>query len=173
MSSELERQHPGQVFGRRVEEARKRRGWTQEQLASELRRLGCKASRSTIAKIEGRGQRATYAKLEDLFAFSAALGVPPVHLIVPLEDETTVMLTPRIRLPAPAARAWIRGQLLALPMVPDVDPRELPETELVRAIEQQLSRGADPITLQLVGDKIRAEARRIANEIRNPQPEDE
>jgi|GEM_PF-2991380 transcriptional regulator with XRE-family HTH domain len=169
MSSISEQEHPGQIFGRRVEEARKRRGWTQEQLAAELRRLGSKGSRSTVAKIEGRGQRATYAKIEDLFAFAAALGVPPVHLLVPLEDATTVALTPRVRVPAPAARKWIRGELLAVPMVLDVDPRDIPESELVGILEEGLSRGADRITLALAHESIRKEAERIADLIRNPK----
>lgn len=109
MSYESERQRPGQIFGRRVEEWRRRRGWTQEQLAAKLRELEYPMVRATVAKIEGRGSRAANARLEDVLAFALALGVAPVHLIVPDDDEAALAIAPNRPELAPVARAWIRG----------------------------------------------------------------
>lgn len=109
MGYESERQRPGQIFGRRVEEWRTRRGLTQEQLAAELRELGYPMVRATVAKIEGRGTRAKNARLEDVLAFALALGVAPVQLIVPDDDEAAVAAAPDRPLLAPVARAWIQG----------------------------------------------------------------
>lgn len=170
MSPESERQVPGQLFGRRVEEARKSRGWTQEQLAARLRELGVRSSRSTIAKLEGRGSRATLAKIEDLFALAAALGVPPVHLLVPLDDEAPVSLAPNVTVPAPAARAWIRGALV-LPMLANVDYTQIPLSELRANVYRELTRDMDRLTLAMVGEALTATANRIAEEIRNPKEE--
>jgi transcriptional regulator with XRE-family HTH domain len=96
---------PGQIVARRIKEARKRRGWTQQQLAD---RLG--VQRPTITKIEQGGDRAKNFSVFDLLAFASALGVAPVHLLVPLEDEAEVRIADnRDPLPAPIARQWIRG----------------------------------------------------------------
>jgi transcriptional regulator with XRE-family HTH domain len=89
----------------RIKEARERRGWSQQKLAD---RLGI--ARPTVTKIEQGGERASNLSVFNLFAFAVALGVAPVHLLVPLEDDDAVQIAPDVDpLPAPIARAWIRG----------------------------------------------------------------
>jgi transcriptional regulator with XRE-family HTH domain len=157
------------VFARRVKEARVRLGMTQRQLADRTRELGLPLDRTTIVKLE-RGERAQTAPLDKVFVIAAALGVPPVHLLVPLDDEAEVQLTPGKpykNVPATLARAWIRGQIV-LP-ASDVNWSELPESELRRLVEQELARGMDPVARALMQDELRETARRIADEIRQPE----
>lgn len=91
---------PAEVFGRRLREARERRGWTQDQLAKYAA-----VHRTTIVRLE-RAQ--TEPSLDVVLRCAAGLGVPPVHLIVPLEDEEDVKVA-GFTLTAPEARDWIRG----------------------------------------------------------------
>jgi transcriptional regulator with XRE-family HTH domain len=117
---------PGEVFGRRVREARDALGWTQQQLADRLREIGRETDRATVARVE---QGKTLAALDMVIAIAAALHVPPVHLLVPLSEEETVAITPKLTVDAPAARAWIRGVgLLPGEELLDVWPH-LPESE--------------------------------------------
>jgi len=110
MRTESEHHTPGQVLAHRVREARKRRDWTQQQLADRLRELGFPTHRLTIAKIEKGGTRAENAPLREVLALAAALDVAPVHLLVPLEDEAMVAVTPELFSQARHVRAWIRGR---------------------------------------------------------------
>jgi transcriptional regulator with XRE-family HTH domain len=108
---------PEEVFAMRVREARKRRGWTQKQLADRLTEIGYPTERTTVVKIEAGGRRSN-APISDVFAFAVAFGVSPVHLLVPLDDEAEVRIVGVAEpMKAPAARAWIRGRLL----LPDAD----------------------------------------------------
>lgn len=94
----------GQVFGRRLAEAREARGWKQRDLAE---RSGI--SQSTIAKTE-TGKRSGQVTIEEALRLAAALGVSPLHLIVPLEDEARVEVAPKVRVSARRAREWVRGE---------------------------------------------------------------
>jgi transcriptional regulator with XRE-family HTH domain len=128
---------PGQVFAERVKARRKRLGWTQQQLADRLREYGLPTDRTTIVKLE-KGERAQAAPLDRLFAFAAALGVAPVHLFVPLDDDASIAIG-NTTLPAPHARSWIRGET-PLPLEPDFDYREMPRSEMQRRLELYLAR---------------------------------
>ena len=96
------------IFARRVREARKRRGWSQQDLADRLAALGYPMTRVVLTKLEQGKRQAT---VEDLFAIGHALGVPLVYLLVPREDEAQIEVVPGVAVSAPEARAWIRGQL--------------------------------------------------------------
>src|SRR5205823_4378091 len=62
-----------------------------------------------IARIEGGKGRGANVTVSELLVLAAALDVAPVHLIVPLEDEARLAITPTWQ-PTPSdARAWIRG----------------------------------------------------------------
>jgi transcriptional regulator with XRE-family HTH domain len=138
---------PGEIFGRRVRESRAALGWTQQQLADRLTEIGRKTDRATIARTE-KGQ--TLAALDMVIAIAAALHVPPVHLLVPLDDDETVALTPKLPVDAPAARAWIRGRgLLPGEDLLDIWPH-LPESEK-RAAVTATSPGASQVALILGG----------------------
>jgi transcriptional regulator with XRE-family HTH domain len=99
--------HVGEVFARRLREARDARGWTQQELSAELGRLGAPMDRTTVAKIE-KGQR--QARVEELVAFAAALDVSPAFLLLPLRLDTTVALTPKMTVETVTALRWACGE---------------------------------------------------------------
>lgn len=98
---------PGQAIARRVREARKARGWSAQQLAERCADLGMpELDRSTIANIEnGRRQR---VGVDELLVLALALGVAPVHLLVPLHEEWYAV-TPEHITGASRVRQWVRG----------------------------------------------------------------
>jgi transcriptional regulator with XRE-family HTH domain len=147
---------PGAIVGRRVSEERKRQGLSQDELATRLAKLGRPMDRSNLGRIE-RGE--TTGQLDNVIALALALGVAPIHLMVPREGEERVELTPNRRLPASEARQWIGGRKL----LPESDP--LAYVAAMSDDEQQalaLS-GFDALTLALTsrqakkaaGDRLR------------------
>lgn len=158
------------VFSRRLREARDARGWTQQQLAERMGEIGFPINRVTIAKLESGKGRARRVTLEEVLALSAALGVAPVHLITPLDDDADVAITSRVVTSARLVRGWMRGELL-LPLLPDVDLMQIPLSELRAIVYRELTRDMDRLTLAMVGEDLTATANRIAEEIRNPKEE--
>src|SRR6266511_5775853 len=132
---------PGAIFGRRVAEERRRQGLSQDELVKRLAKLGRPMDRSNLGYIERGG---TTGQLDNVIALALALGVAPIHLIVPRDGEETVELTKKHRLPARKARLWISGAEL----LPDSDPvayiAAMPEDELQALVGASL-RGATPI----------------------------
>jgi transcriptional regulator with XRE-family HTH domain len=101
---------------------RERRGWSQEDLASAVTRLGYPISRAVISELERpKTPRSRRVTLNDVMAISYALGVAPLHMIVPLEDDAAVGLTEQVGakeaqqwvapLGAKTVREWMRGDL--------------------------------------------------------------
>ena len=90
-----------EIIAMRLVEAR--RGVTQAQLADRLRGMGVKMDRASIAKIEARAKRsktkARKVTVEELFLLAAALGVSPLHLVLPLDDQSRVEISPTITRP--------------------------------------------------------------------------
>jgi transcriptional regulator with XRE-family HTH domain len=86
--SDIAGQTPSQTFRRRLVDVRRRAKITQAELSSRLADLGYQLSRAAIAEIERGNRRVT---LDDALAVAAALGVAPLHLIVPFEDEEPIM----------------------------------------------------------------------------------
>jgi 8-oxo-dGTP pyrophosphatase MutT (NUDIX family)/transcriptional regulator with XRE-family HTH domain len=97
---------PSEVFRVRLREVRRLRGWTQADLASALARAGVDLGESAVVRME-RGIRGV--SLDEAIAIATVLGVSPLHMIVPLDDNGS-QLTPRLTVPTTEARAWIRGQ---------------------------------------------------------------
>jgi transcriptional regulator with XRE-family HTH domain len=138
--SNSEQNLPRGVFARRLKAARKRRGWTQEDLARRLEEIGYPIGRETLAKIEDPTSTRANARLEDVLALSAALDVPPVHLVVPKDDSeadvTVAAALPSV--PVSTMREWFAGKgplrhLLGLSLVADdvsAFIAQLPEQEL-------------------------------------------
>jgi transcriptional regulator with XRE-family HTH domain len=170
--SNSEHQRPSEILARRVKEARKGRGWSQEQLADEAtKRYGYPLARSTVAKIEQGGTRAD-ARLGDLLALAAALEVPPVHLLTPDVDEAPVAVTPNTIVPAGLARAWIRGQAM-LPGA-GVNLSQIPASELRQLVEREFTRGMSPLARSLgLSDPAKKMVDAIVDEIRNPKEDDD
>lgn len=67
-----------EVFAESVFIQRKRKGWTQQQLATRLAEIGYPVHWTTVSKLEKLERKPT---LEDLIAFSVALDVAPVHTL--------------------------------------------------------------------------------------------
>jgi transcriptional regulator with XRE-family HTH domain len=156
MSSENAPLTPAEVFAQRVKEARTRRGWTQRQLAERLTDLDYPTDRTAVLRIE-TGKRAD-VRLSDVFAFALALDVWPLHLIVPLEDEAPIAVTPARVVAAPKARAWIRGLAMLRGTDPSAVFAQLPESEQRALIDAVLSRREkSELTRALMADD-RAEA---------------
>jgi transcriptional regulator with XRE-family HTH domain len=133
---------PGQVFGRRVAEARKRRGLTQKHLAERV-----SMQRETMTTIENGTRRVT---IDEWLAISAALGAPPLHLLIPLDDDEQVTIG-REAHGVPRVRTWIRS---LLPLHDDDDVvdflAELPESELASIGRALLTRGVKPLYVALI-----------------------
>lgn len=113
---------PGEIFSRRMKDAREAAGIAQTELSRRLEELGYTLKRSAIADIESGRRRVT---LDDALAISAALGVAPLHMIVPFEDEDPIstdaadrgifnapvgLKVGGIRLLPIEARRWITGR---------------------------------------------------------------
>jgi transcriptional regulator with XRE-family HTH domain len=139
--SKPEHQRPGQVFARRVKEARNDCGWTQQQLVDRLAELGYPISRPTLIRIEAGGTRSEKAPLQEVFALAAALGVKGLlELLEPLDGEPPVAIAPHLIFVSPLVREWMRGELV-LPMTAGVDIDEITDDELQRLIEREFTRG--------------------------------
>lgn len=119
----------GEVFARRLREARNARRWTQQDLVGRLAELDAAMDRTVLARIE-KGQRDV--RLEEAVALAAALDVALVNLILPIEgdrlhqpvDESLKPLRGRAKRRGPLvrltkglavnqvkARRWARGEL--------------------------------------------------------------
>jgi transcriptional regulator with XRE-family HTH domain len=157
---------PGQVFARRVRDARQNQGLTQQELVQRLAELGLRMDRSTLNKLES-GREGVRVSLDKVFALAAALEIQPIHLLLPLEDEQPVAVTPTTVVPARLARAWVRGQV-ALPGR-SVTWAELPESELEQLVWRALTRGWSPLQAALMADELKEEVREIVKAIRNPE----
>jgi transcriptional regulator with XRE-family HTH domain len=160
---EIAHQTPGQVFARRVREAREDNGWTQHDLAD---RLGI--DRTTVVRIEAGGSRSELASLRDIFRFAAALDVAPIHLLTPLEDEAPVEIAGRV-LTARVARAWIRGRRLLKGTDKRRFARQMPDNELRALVEAALGpKRGEEVAYFLVFDKDEHErqVRALMNAIR-------
>lgn len=102
------RAHPAsvrEVYSKRLGAIRRGRGWTQQQLADAMGRVGFPVNRATIAKVEV-GKRPM--EVSELVAFAAALDVPPTALFLPLGADR-VALTDGVTVDAATAAAWSAG----------------------------------------------------------------
>lgn len=125
---------PSDVIGQRVNEVRKRRGWSLDTLAKECAKVGMdRLTKNALENIEyGRrdkqGQRRREVTVEELIALALALNVSPLSLIVP-PDALKVQITAERDEFAAVARDWFRG----LHPLADQDPRlffaEVPRDE--------------------------------------------
>jgi transcriptional regulator with XRE-family HTH domain len=168
MAKPLESVSPAQVFARRIREARERQDWSQAQLAERLGELGLPMDRSTLARLE-KGDKAQLTPVDRIFVLAAALGVNPINLLVPLEDDSVIAITPNTKVSASFARAWTRG-LVGLPGA-GFNFAEMPESEVRSLVRGIVTEGKDKLALMLMDqDKLDAYVRRITAELRGEIP---
>jgi transcriptional regulator with XRE-family HTH domain len=106
----IEHTEPGVIFGRRVAQVRRHHGWTQAELAKRMSDLGWNVDQAAIARIESKkpSTRAQNVRLAEVLALAAALGVSPLFLFLPIEDNEEVKIA-GLRLRAWEVREWVRG----------------------------------------------------------------
>jgi transcriptional regulator with XRE-family HTH domain len=103
---------PQEAARERIRELRQAHAWSQQDLADVLNDRGLPVDRATVARVE-LGERGL--SLDETFLYALALGVAPVHLIVPTgtkdgdSDEPLRIGTHEDISPA-ELRAWIRGE---------------------------------------------------------------
>src|SRR5205085_1594945 len=120
-----------------LRDIRKRRGWSQQQLAERVTRLGHPMHRVTLAKIESGGERSESVRLDEVIALSYVLGVSPLHMIVPFDPDARLrVIATKPHVDAIAARQWLRGE----EPLPDQERRfflsEVPEDEVQAQLEK-------------------------------------
>src|ERR1700690_832533 len=98
---------PSEVFRARLRELRRAKEGTQQQLADMLTDAGVKLDATAVTRLEG-GTRGV--ALDEVVAIAAALGVSPLHMIVPLHNDDLLNVDPQFSTDAVTARAWMRGQ---------------------------------------------------------------
>lgn len=101
---------PGELIAQRVRKYRDQQNWSQRQLAERMTDLGFPINRVTLAKIEGGGVRAKNVSVEELFALAAALSVPPLALVLSLEEGSPLAVTRDIEINPLYALNWITGR---------------------------------------------------------------
>jgi transcriptional regulator with XRE-family HTH domain len=98
---------PSKVFRTRLRLVRRLKGWTQQELAAAMAEAGVDLGEPAITRME-RGTRGV--SLDEAIALAAVLGVSPLHMIVPLDNDAQLDVTPGITVPVLDARSWVRGQ---------------------------------------------------------------
>ena len=121
-----------EVFARRMTDVRKRRTWTQAELARRLAEVGHVISRIRIAKLE---TGTTQPTISDLFAIAYVLDTSPLYLLAPIEREPDVLVVGGLQPASPdEVRAWLRGETGLLNQNPKVFAVERPGAERQAAL---------------------------------------
>jgi transcriptional regulator with XRE-family HTH domain len=152
---------PTETFRKQLRRTRTALGLSAQQLADRVAELGGSLDRAAIAKIEadGRGDlKPRRLQFDEALLLAAALGVSPLHLIVPRDDKTPVALAPHLTASARDARAWVRGAR-PLPGHPaGAYFSEVPPAEYGRIADRADRAYADAQKLRAAGDVERAAA---------------
>jgi transcriptional regulator with XRE-family HTH domain len=141
------------IAARRIREERRRRGWRVTDLAARCKKAGAvKLTAAVITNLETRRRPGREITAEELLALAWVLGVPPVHLLSPLDGTEKLRVVPGEELDALGAPAWLAGDDAVLGAV-QMAARSQPEYT-----ERALRSRDDPLT---VIRQVRAVARRI------------
>jgi len=132
--NQMPEQTASETVARRVRSARGK--MSRSTLSERLEELGYDLSAAAIGELERGARRIT---VDDWLALSAALGVAPIHLVVPFEDadpidaaaaevgifnpSTLLKVARNLVLPPLEARGWIRGRSNYAGADPNLDQR--------------------------------------------------
>lgn len=122
-----------ELAAKRIQEVRKRRGWTAKELADRCTALGApKLTASVIANIEsGRkdkeDRRRREITLDEWLILARALDAAPIHILVPPEGGT--FLVAGEALVGNEFRAWVRGDEAPVGVDPRIFYSEVPRDE--------------------------------------------
>lgn len=98
------------VAGRRIREARQRRGWTAEELAERCAGAGApQISATVITNVETSRRSTRKVSLEELLILASVLEVTPLQLMLPLGPGERLEVLPGTGLDALEAVRWIAG----------------------------------------------------------------
>lgn len=100
---------PTQVVARRVAALRARRGLSAQKLADRCANYGMpELNRSVLTNLENNRRQAV--TVDELLTLALALGVAPLHLLIPTDDGSRVAITPNSDVDAAYARQWVVGE---------------------------------------------------------------
>ena len=111
---------PTRIIGERVAAIRRYLGWTQEDLAEQMRGAGITWQRVVVAKLES-GVR-SFVTVEEMLGLCVVLQISPVDLLVPrdLDPHRPYRIVPNATAGAVWVREFIRGEgVLAISEYPE------------------------------------------------------
>ncbi|WP_333769318.1 helix-turn-helix domain-containing protein [Streptomyces sp. IBSBF 2435] len=141
-----------------VRRLREERGMTAQEVADACAALGHRMPRSVIANLEN-GRRSGI-DLTELLVLAKVLDVPPVALLVPAGQVSSVELLPGRDMPTDEALEWVSGEL---PLGTE------PEEDTLEERYDQLRRHAQGVRNVLLATKTADEYRRALTLIRDPK----
>lgn len=103
---------PSEVFAARMRYLRKRKDWTQQDLADRLLEMGAPTDRATIARTESLARGLS---LDDGVLYGAALGGALAHMVgTPTLEQgvgTPIAIAPKVTVPPGRMLQWVRGSM--------------------------------------------------------------
>ena len=108
MDTKTANSSPGEIFQRRLHQARRAQGVSQRDLVARLSNVGQSMNQAAIARIE-RGERKV--SIDEAFAIAVALDVAPLSLFLPITGNEPVALAPGLEIDQAKARRWARGEV--------------------------------------------------------------
>ena len=103
------------IAGRRIREARKRRGWTVRDLAGKCAEAGVpRITAPVITNLETRRRAGREVSAEELVALAWVLDVPPVQLLSPLDGDEVLEVVPGEGKDSVDAAAWLSDEDFSL-----------------------------------------------------------
>jgi transcriptional regulator with XRE-family HTH domain len=135
------------LAGRRIRDARQRRGWSAKELAERCAEAGAPHITPTvITNLETRRRATREITLDEVLIIAAVLDVPPLKLILPVDPGEGLEVVPGVHLDELAAVDWIVGT----PEQVRLDDIRSPEPDAAAPLERWEERVA-----HMVGREVR------------------
>ena len=96
------------IAGRRIREARQRRGWTARELASRCAAAGApRVTPTVVTNLETRRRASREITLDEVLVLARVLDVPPLQLMIPAEPGERLQVLPCDVMDAAEVVRWI------------------------------------------------------------------